>query len=205
MLLRRAHCLLVAMGLWTTTLTAQERPAPSPAAIKGTVVSGISSHPIAGAFIELRPTASGRRRLAVADSIGGFAFDSLVPGSYRLQIRRIGYPVSTTQLSVVAGESFAKVFVLSGTCTNDSASALQDIALGHPKILLHGGLAPVALSDSERAAAGRYHIEYVELGDMITNPDECDDQYNRVVLRYLDRAFGTAWRQWARLPDAPPR
>ena len=63
------------------------------AVLTGLVVQKETGDAIEGATIELRdlnPTPNPSRPFRYSDSKGGFAFDSVAPGSYRVLVRRIG-------------------------------------------------------------------------------------------------------------------
>lgn len=78
---RRTILLLAVLlpALSTSLATAQERRS----VIRGTVVVTSTSAPIAGARVAL----VGTGRVAVTDSLGRFAFDSLRAGTYLVQVR----------------------------------------------------------------------------------------------------------------------
>ena len=62
--------------------------------VQGTVVDAKTGQPLRGAEVSLRTLAPGNRgesAASVSDSEGHFAFDSLVPGRYRLTASRNGY------------------------------------------------------------------------------------------------------------------
>jgi hypothetical protein len=66
------------------------------ATLIGTMEEAVSKHPLRGGTVDLTPTDSANRppgvRLSVpADSLGGFAIDSVPPGEYVIRARRIGF------------------------------------------------------------------------------------------------------------------
>ena len=175
-------------------LAGQQQPDPRFATLTGTVVSGFTSLPVQGAVVQLRPAGPGRPHDAMTDSSGSFKIDSIVPGRYAVRVMYISYSPTTTQLDVEPGVSLMRTFALTGECKFDSLRAMRDVRDGHPKVLLHGGIAPSALTSQDQAVERTYGFRYYDFGDVIENPYECDDEYNRVVFRSLDRKYGSNWR-----------
>ena len=81
-------------------------PAAQFASLTGTVVQSETDDAIDGAILILTPVGQNepeRRRWVQTNSTGGFVFDSISPGSYRLWARRIGYYQDTSTVSFVSG------------------------------------------------------------------------------------------------------
>jgi hypothetical protein len=78
---------------------------PAPAAWTGTL-SEASGKPVAQAEVELREANSGKRRQAVTDARGGFAFADLAAGEYSLSVRWQGRTVkAAAPLKISAGQA----------------------------------------------------------------------------------------------------
>ena len=178
-------------------LAAQGQPLTGFASFKGTVLSGIDSSPVPYATLLLRADL-GRTYETITDTLGGFGIDTIVPGRYSLRVAFIGYPADTDQVELEAGASLNRVIVLRARCKFDSVVASRDIRRGHPRILLHGGIAPAGYGPREMAMERRYGFSYWDFGDQTVNPFLCDQQYNRVVFRFLDGKYGTSWRDSVR-------
>jgi hypothetical protein len=70
-------------------------PPEGASGLMGTVLDRTSDEPVVGAVLELTLPSGERVARVEADSLGGFAFDAVAAGAYRLSIRGFGYkPVS---------------------------------------------------------------------------------------------------------------
>jgi len=164
----------------------------------GTVVSGIDSIQLSYAQVILRSAVGSQYYAAITDSLGAFRIDTIVPGPYSIRVQFLGYPPDTSRFEFEPGASVDRVVILRAHCNYDSALAVSDIRRGRPRILLHGGIAPLAYGVQDRAMERKYRFRYKEFGDQIENPLQCDEQYNRVVFGFLDRKYGTGWRDSVR-------
>ena len=81
-------------------------PAPAAAALSGEVLDAASGAPLAEATVTLRPLrASGEEaeaRTAVTDELGRYRFDGLAPGSYALEVGRLGFRGATLRVEIRA-------------------------------------------------------------------------------------------------------
>lgn len=195
---RLVHCLLpiplLASG--ATIVAAQTK---LPAKFTGTVISNIDSVQLDQAQVILRSAVDGQVYGAITDSLGAFRFDTIVPGRYSVRVHAFGYPPDTSEFEFEPGASVNTVVILKAHCKYDSALAVKDIRSGRPRILLHGGIAPTALSSEDDAMERRYRFRYWDFGDQFENPYQCDEQYNRVVFRFLDSKYGNGWRDSVRI------
>ena len=86
----------------------------SGASVEGIVV-GNSATPVAGATVTLRARATGVVRHATSDAAGGFRFENLDLGYYRIDAKRIGLvPASIDSLSLHLGDRLRIRLVVSG-------------------------------------------------------------------------------------------
>jgi len=93
-------------GLRATTLTDASTEGASD--LRGTLVDGASGAPLPHAVVRLRSTP----HQTIADDAGAFAFVGLAPGSYTLEIRSVGYAVTSQAIEVPAGKNvFAELRV----------------------------------------------------------------------------------------------
>jgi hypothetical protein len=82
------------------------RVLPQFGAVTGTVVQAETGDALEGAVVNLRQNSDAKPQSQpwrYTDSKGGFAFDSLAPGGYRLQVRRIGEYQDTLTIHTVTG------------------------------------------------------------------------------------------------------
>jgi len=86
-------------ALWDATLTDASTEGISD--LRGELVDRGSGAPLPYAVVRLRSTA----HQAIADEAGGFAFVGLLPGSYTLEIRSLGYAVTSQPVEVPPGKN----------------------------------------------------------------------------------------------------
>ena len=167
-----------------------------PTLLKGTVVSEPYAAPLPGALVVIESRTS--KRIRSADSSGNFMVASLDSGTYTVTARALGYPPLTRTVRLEPGDTSSVTLIVELHCRFDSTLAMRDIAAGRPRILLHGGTAPLAYTEQDKSVERRFNFRYREFGDQLVNPLECDREYNRVIFRFLDAKYGTAWRNAAR-------
>ncbi|HEX6039142.1 TonB-dependent receptor [Longimicrobium sp.] len=97
--MRMPRVCLVAAGL-AALLAA--RPAPTQIQVRGVLLDAGSGAPISSARVHLGATRGGWREEILTDSAGGFVFDDVRPGPYRLRARRVGYRESSGTLRLSA-------------------------------------------------------------------------------------------------------
>jgi len=181
--------ILVPVGLGFTG------PAPT-GVVRGRVLSGVDSSALSSAMVTLE--GAGTRQDRFTDEVGTFLISAISPGAYSLTIRALGYPPLRDTIRVNDVDTLSLTIALPADCQFDSIAAVRDIARRRPKILLHGGIAPIAQTPTDQLMERKYGFRYREFGDELTEPMACDDQYNRVVFRFLDSKFGNAWRDSVR-------
>ncbi len=179
-------------------LLGERVPELSPSSVvRGRVLSGVDSSPSGWALVFLE---DGDRRLSQStDTTGRFLFSSVSAGRYLLTVRALGYHPFRDSILVI-GDTLTLSVVLPAHCEFDSLAALRDIARDSVRVLLHGGIAPLVMGSMDAIVERRYRFRYMEFGDMVTQPPECDKQYHRVVFRFLDAQFGKRWRDSVRVP-----
>jgi hypothetical protein len=163
--------------------------------LRGHLLSGVDSLPVADAFVTVQGPSSTKRQ--VVDSRGDFLIAGLPPGTYSLTVRALGYPVHRRAFTIAAGDTVTLSIVMVPHCQFDSLTAMRDIAAGHPRIVLQSGIAPI-VSPWDSIVEKRYGFTYVELGDQLVDPMECLRRHNRVVFRFLDAKYGPRWRDSVR-------
>ena len=81
-------------------------PRPNQAALTGSVVQAETGDAIVAAAISLRPVKPTPKPVEphrYSNPEGGFSFDDLDPGAYRVLVRRIGESLDTATIQLVAG------------------------------------------------------------------------------------------------------
>ena len=166
------------------------------AGLRGIVLSGVDASPLPDAVVSLcrKPDLCMRAR---PDSNGAFEFTRIKAGSYRLEVKALGYPPFIRQIAVAGRGTKSIGISMKAGCDLDSATAVRDLAAGRPRIVLQGGIAPVTTPWDARMQA-RFGFTYLELGDELRAPTACYIQYNRAVFRFLDGRFGPSWRDSVR-------
>jgi hypothetical protein len=165
--------------------------------VRGRVLSGIDSSSIGSALVFLE--GGSIRQNQSTDTLGRFLFSSVPVGGYVLTVRALSYHPFRESIRV-GGDTLTLTVVVPAHCEFDSLAAMRDIARHHVRVLLHGGIAPLAYNANDRRVERMYGFRYIEFGDMVSQPFECDQQYHRVVFRYFDRRFGSRWRDSVRVP-----
>ncbi|MGE5287804.1 MAG: carboxypeptidase-like regulatory domain-containing protein [Micromonosporaceae bacterium] len=166
---------------------------PQSSSLAGRILSTVDSIPVREALV-IFDDSTHKRYAALTDTTGAFRITSLPPGSYSLTVVRITYPTYHSLLALQWGETRTLTLLLDPHCVFDSVSAIRDISERHPRLVFNGGIAPDAISPTDRAFERQYGIEYVVLGDGEPSAPECLARNNRVVARFLDRQYGPEWR-----------
>lgn len=78
------------------------RPAPAQIQVRGILLDAASGAPIPGARVHLGASHGRWREEITTDSAGGFVFEDVRPGPYRLRARRVGYRESAGTLRLSA-------------------------------------------------------------------------------------------------------
>jgi hypothetical protein len=123
--------------------------------IGGQVVSQATQAGIPAAVATLTSADSGSavHLTATADSSGRFAFRDLIPGTYRLEIRAVGYTEGAWRLRLASGRQFAHTF------------DLEPLSVKLPPLVVEGQRRPAGrLVDFERRRSGK-------MGYFITTQD----------------------------------
>jgi hypothetical protein len=82
------------------------RTHPQFGAVTGTVAQAETGDALESAIVSLMPNSEARLESSPwrgTDSKGGFAFDSIVPGTYQLRVRRVGAYFDTLTIQPAAG------------------------------------------------------------------------------------------------------
>jgi hypothetical protein len=155
---------MLAMALLSPLRLGTQQSSAGQGTIGGQVVSQVSHAPIPAAVVSLTATVSPPapapdsgaplHLTAIADSTGRFAFRELAPGTYRLEIRAVGYAEGAWRLRVGPGRQV------------DHAFDLEPLTVPLPPVVVEGERGRVAgrLADFERRRSGK-------MGYFITTQD----------------------------------
>ena len=163
--------------------------------IRGKVTSEISGEtPVSSIYIRELIT---KQQSIIADSLGNFRIEYLEPNKkYILEISAFGYSEQKFDFTTKKGLNNAS-FELKADCKYNSERAESDWKNGTAKLLLVGGIAPLANSKSDKRFEKKYGIKYFDFG--CTPPiQECIDIYNERIFELMDKKYGIEWRKKAR-------
>lgn len=79
----------------------------------------------------------------------------------------------------------------------DKERALNDLKSGQAKLLVKGGIAPMAPSPADNPFEKKYKISYIHFDCVMPDPKKMEE-YNKVIFEYLDTIYGTDWRKEVR-------
>jgi hypothetical protein len=161
--------------------------------ITGRVLEG--NRPLPGLIVELHGSCQG----AFSDSTGSFSFSNVRFGNYEVRVRRpldrraFVTPVELSQ----TGSSELRIILRREIC--DPLAAELDIEAGSPRLLIVQGIDGSSNTWLDNAFEKEYKVKY-ELYGCTGPPDGCVRAYNQVVIEYLDKKYGSEWRDQVR-PD----
>lgn len=72
-------------------------------------------------------------------------------------------------------------------------NAISDIESGSPRLIVKGGIAPLANTKKDYLFEKRYGIKY-HISGCEAEPFPCIQDYNLVIFDYLDKTYGKSWR-----------
>lgn len=137
------------------------------------------------------------------DSTGGYYFDGLSAGQYRLNILCPGYHLIDTLIDIERCTSdfsfYVKPFSEADSLTNlysefDAAGARHDIANNNMRILLPGGLIQETTNARDSLFEKKYQVRFLSQG-CVRLPGEDQHAYNGEIFKYLDKKYGRRWRR----------
>jgi len=163
--------------------------------VEGRILSGVDRTSL-GQSADVILQAAGFNQFRITDSIGRFQFFFVPAGKYELTVRAFSY--HPLRDSIRVSRDTALTVVMPAHCRHDSLAAVRDIALDRVVVLLHSML---AMTPEDAIVQHRYDFEYLDFGDVVHEPFECETQYNRVVFRYFDQRFGRGWRDSVRVRE----
>jgi hypothetical protein len=184
--------IIINLFIIASTLFAQNSNTKSN--LEGEVISKINNEPIQDCIVYIKYTRIGTK----TDSLGKFIFYNLNANkSYKLSISALGYPKKDTSVFLSKNESSMITIYLNAMCNFDSLQAIEDIKNGKAKLLLVGGIAPLANTKKDIEFEKNFNIRYYDFG--CTPPAyECVLQYNKVIFNYLNKKYQNKWLYFVR-------
>jgi hypothetical protein len=158
--------------------------------ISGAIISANTSKPIPEGIIMVTRTKGFK-----SDSLGRFVVYNLSQGEHKLSFSALGYDNKDT-IVIVANKNIENLTwtIYSDCWKYNRETALKDIQINNPTILLQGGVAPIVFitdKDFER----KYKVSFYDFGCVVFDKQECLIAYNRTIFEYLDKTFGKKWRK----------
>jgi len=97
-------------ALLTVSVATSPSMAQQPVIVRGFVRDSVSGRPLAGAIVGLGP--NGSDRITRTDDAGEFAFSKVIPGTYSLTVKRLGYEPRSRAVDARAGMDSIAVALL---------------------------------------------------------------------------------------------
>ena len=185
--------ILKILTLISFTSFAQEKAITEDISISGKIISGVNQKPLNNGYIIIDMTGS------VSDKNGLFQFiykktknDSLK----KIRLHGLGYKEFDTILNLTSKTKFNLNVVLEPSFDLNKEKAISDIKSGNIKIILSSGEAPIIYKADKRFGR-KYNVSFSEYGcEGVANESLYD--YNTTVFEYLDKKYGTKWRNQTR-------
>lgn len=172
--------------------------------IYGTVTDQGSSEVIPFALVELKYNDTVHKDQADFD--GRFHFNNVESERLHLSVKSMGYFNYDSVLFVGSNDSL----MLSVELINDPTveyevilseynkkGALKDIKKGEIKLLLPGGIITAAELPNDSIFEEKYNLTFVSQG-CVRYPGENEYEYNTEIFKYLDKKYGSEWRDEVR-------
>lgn len=131
----------------------------------------------------------------MVDSVGFFNVTVTKKSKYSLKLSGWGYKIDT----IIAADQINNNLVLYGSvnCDVGRSMAEKDIINDNIRLLIIGGIAPIANTSQDKVFEKKYKLTYFDYGD--TPPFfGCVKKYNEVIIKYLDATYATQWRSTVR-------
>ena len=168
------------------------------AKIYGNVMDTSSHNTSAFAALELKSTSFEKH--TSADIEGNFNFTNLTEGNYQLSVKYVGCKSIDTTIKVNKGDSIwlnlkllckPSIICVEITVGLNAKLAEQEIAEGHPRLILSGGISPIVYVGQE-IFEEKYKIKYYDYGCVSPSEKEMIE-YNKTIFKYLDKRYGKKW------------
>jgi hypothetical protein len=141
-------------------------------------------------------TVKSASQVVTTDSLGNFKLENLKPGKHLIEVIGANFPVFDTTVIIIHKPVTDLNLLAVAECGINQDIAQRDIRNNKPRLLLAGGIAPVAYPDQHKFEK-KFGVAYHEFGDSAPN-QQCMVKYNKVVFKYLDSKYGRKWRKEVR-------
>lgn len=155
----------------------------------GQILSIVDSTPIPDFYFR-----AGKKKIEKTDSAGVF---SIMTSKNKVKLSNVFGLYGFDTILKKKKDGYARLYAVK-EC--DSTFAEFEIRHNTPRLFCGVSFAPMASSPSDKDFEKQYNITYFIVGDFLPSSPEQMASYNKVVAQYLDKKYGTTWRQKLR-PD----
>jgi len=181
--------LILAFSLLTAMTFAQTQ---NKFEVRGTATWKETNYPVTGYIYYQKDKA------VVTDSLGHFMINSLDTGTYILSFNSIGLSKADTTITITKSNVLSFSFKIPSTCNDiNAAKAQSDIKNNQIKLFLSGSVAPT-FYPTDKKFEKAFKLSYDGYSDFKTENIDCYLSYNKVIFDYLDKQYGTRWRESVR-------
>jgi hypothetical protein len=166
------------------------------AEIHGRIVTWILEDTIPEANVRLKGPFSQH-----INAVNGFyGFSGLPAGEYSVSVSVYGYTPQSHILQVSDSSRYTLDFKLvSAECPIVSAErAKKDLQVDSMKLFFVSGFAGYEKTDNDRRFERLFKIYFIDLG--CVDPGFCKEEYNRVIISFLDQRYGKRWHDLVDIP-----
>lgn len=133
----------------------------------------------------------------VLNDVGFFEFKNLEENSkHFLKFSAFGYTHKEIEINTTT-DSINLEVTLTTICNYNDIVAENDWKSNNPKLFLFGSISPIANTKNDIKFEKKYKIQYYDFG-CTPEVQECIKLYNEQIFIFLDKKYGTKWRNEVR-------